>query len=365
MIPFLDLRQINAPHQVAIEAAVQRVVRSGWYVLGEEVLTFEKNFARYCGADHCVGVASGLDALQLILQACDFSKGGEVIVPANTYIASVLSLSFLGLKPVWVEPDARTMLLDPTLIEEKITERTVAIMPVHLYGRSCEMTAIGELAKKHGLKVITDAAQAHGATHQGDRAAILGDASAFSFYPTKNLGALGDAGAVVTSDVALADKIRHLRNYGSLKKYVNEYQGANSRLDEIQAAVLNVKLPHLDAENQRRRQIARRYLQEVKLSDLTLPPADQLDDDVWHLFVVRCPRRENFIKYLEDKGIQTNIHYPLPIHHQNAYREYRHLSLPVTEQIHREVVSLPLNTVLTDGEVEHIIDAVNQFSENQ
>lgn len=365
MIPFLDLQQINAPHQAAIEAAVQRVVRSGWYVLGEEVRTFEKNFANYCGTDHCVGVANGLDALQLILQAYGFPKGSEVIVPANTYIASVLSVSFLGLTPIWVEPDATTMLLEPALIEEKITDKTVAIMPVHLYGRSCEMTAIGELAKKHGLKVITDSAQAHGARHRGDRAAILGDASAFSFYPTKNLGALGDAGAVVTSDATLAEKIRHLRNYGSLKKYVNEYQGINSRLDEIQAAVLNVKLPQLDAENQRRRQIGQRYLQEITLPDLTLPPADQPDDDVWHLFVVRHPRREAFVKYLEIKGIQTNIHYPMPIHHQNAYREYRHLSLPITERIHREVVSLPLNTVVRDEEVDRIINAVNQFSENQ
>ncbi len=361
MITFLDLRQINAPHQAAIEAAVQRVIRSGWYVLGEEVRTFEQRFANYCEADHCVGVANGLDALQLILQAYDFPQGSEVIVPTNTYIASVLSVSFLGLTPIWVEPDASTMLLDPTLIEEKITGKTVAIMPVHLYGRSCDMTAILKVAQRHGLKVITDAAQAHGASHQGSRSAILGDASAFSFYPTKNLGALGDAGAVVTSDEALADKIRHLRNYGSRKKYVNEYQGVNSRLDEIQAAVLNVKLPTLDAENQRRRQIAKRYLAEIKLANLALPPADQPNEDVWHLFVVRHPKREEFIKYLEDNGIQTNIHYPLPIHHQNAYREYRHLSLPITEQIHREVVSLPLNTVLTDAEVGRIISTINQF----
>ena len=341
---------------------MQRVARSGWYVLGEEVRAFEESFAGYCEAAHCVGVANGLDALQLILQAYDFPEGSEVIVPANTYIASVLSVSFLGLVPVWVEPDAATMLLDPTLIEEKITSKTMAIMPVHLYGRSCNMDSIKVLANKHNLKVITDSAQAHGAKYRGSRAAILGDAAAFSFYPTKNLGALGDAGAVVTSDAALAEKIKHLRNYGSLKKYVNEYQGVNSRLDEIQAAVLNAKLPHLDAENARRRQIARRYLQEIKLPGLTLPPADQADDDVWHLFVVRHPRRGEFVKYLEDNGIQTNIHYPLPIHHQNAYQEYRHLSLPISEQIHREVVSLPLNTVISDEEVTRIIQAVNQFS---
>lgn len=361
MIPFLDLRQVNAPHQAAIEAAMQRVARSGWYVLGEEVLTFEKNFAQYCGAAHCVGVANGLDALQLILQAYGFPQGSGVIVPANTYIASVLAVTSLGLEPVWVEPEAETMLIDPALIEEKITDKTVAILPVHLYGRSCEMTAIMQLAEKYGLKVITDAAQAHGASHRGSRPGILGDASAFSFYPTKNLGALGDAGAIVTSDAALALKIRHLRNYGSLEKHLNEYQGMNSRLDEIQAAVLNVKLPQLDVENQRRRQIAQRYLQEMKLPKLTLPPADQLDQDVWHLFAVRHPEREKFTRFLEDNGIQTNIHYPLPVHHQNAYSEYRHFPLPITEQIHREVVSLPLNTVLTDAEVSRVIDVVNRF----
>ena len=361
MIPFLDLKQINAPHQQALEEAVQRVVRSGWYVLGNELSTFEDSFARYCEGTHCVGVANGLDALQLILQAYDFPQGSEVIVPANTYIASVLSVSFLGLKPVWVEPDPVTLLIDPTLVEEKITARTRAIMAVHLYGRSCDMTALEAIAQQHGLKLITDVAQAHGAQHRGQRSKILGDAAAFSFYPTKNLGALGDAGAVVTSDTALAEKIRYLRNYGSLQKYVNEYQGVNSRLDEMQAAVLNVKLPHLDAENERRRQLARLYLHGITLPGLTLPPADQLEDDVWHLFVVRYPRREDFITYLTEKGIQTNIHYPLPIHKQKAYQEYNHMSLPLTEQIHREIISLPLNTVLTDDQATYIIESINQF----
>ncbi len=364
MIPFLDLKQINQPHLAGIEAAVQRVMRSGWYVLGNEVESFEKNFATYCGAEYCIGVGNGLDALQLILQAYDFADGSEVIVPANTYIASVLAVSFLGLTPVWVEPDYSTMLLDPALIEEKITRKTKAILPVHLYGRSCNMAAIGQLARKYNLIVITDAAQAHGATYQGERGNILGDAAAFSFYPTKNLGAIGDGGAVVTSDSDLADKIRHLRNYGSLKKYVNEYKGINSRLDEIQAAVLNVKLPYLSSENERRRQIALRYLHEIKLPGLELPPADQPQEDVWHLFVVRHPQREKFINYLETKGIQTNIHYPLPIHHQNAYQEYRHLSFPITEQIHREVISLPLNPVLMDDEIEYIINTINQYSES-
>lgn len=362
MIPFLDLKQINAPHQQAIEEAVQRVVRSGWYVLGTELSTLEDSFASYCQGTHCVGVANGLDALQLILQAYDFPKGSEVIVPANTYIASVLSVSFLDLVPVWVEPDAATLLIDPKQVEKKITAKTKAIMAVHLYGRSCDMTALEAIAQRHDLKLITDAAQAHGARHEGQRAKILGDAAAFSFYPTKNLGALGDAGAVVTFDSALAEKIRYLRNYGSLHKYVNEYRGINSRLDEIQAAVLNVKLPYLDAENERRRELARLYLQGITLPGLVLPPGDQIEDDVWHLFVVRHPRREAFMAYLAEKGIQTNIHYPLPIHKQKAYQQYQHVSLPLTEQIHREVVSLPLNTVLTDEQAVYIIESINQFA---
>jgi dTDP-4-amino-4,6-dideoxygalactose transaminase len=361
MIPFLDLKQINSPHQQALEEAIQRVIRSGWYVLGQELTRFETAFAAYCRADQCIGVANGLDALQLILQAYDFPQGSEVIVPANTYIASVLSVSYLGLTPVWVEPANEDMLIDPSLIESRLTERTRAIMAVHLYGRSCDMTAIAKLAQKHNLKVITDAAQAHGARHRGQRRSILGDASAFSFYPTKNLGALGDAGAVVTSDPDLAERIRYLRNYGSRQKYVNEYQGINSRLDEMQAAVLNVKLPHLDAENARRRAIARQYLEHINLPALVLPPADRPEDDVWHLFVVRHPRREAFIHFLEARGIQTNIHYPLPIHKQKAYRAYAEVSLPITEQIHREVVSLPLHPLLTDNEVHYIIETINQF----
>jgi dTDP-4-amino-4,6-dideoxygalactose transaminase len=361
MIPFLDLKQINAPHQSAIEQAVQKVIQSGWYILGKELLEFEAAFASYCEEKYCVGVANGLDALQLILQAYDFPSGSEVIVPANTYIASVLSIRFLGLTPVWVEPDPGTMLINPALIEEKITNKTKAIMAVHLYGRSCDMTAINAIAKEYNLKVITDAAQAHGARHNGSRQQIVGDAAAFSFYPTKNLGALGDAGAVVTADSELAQKIMYLRNYGSVKKYINEHQGVNSRLDEIQAAVLNAKLPHLDAENIRRQVIATQYLNQITIAQLTLPPNDQITDDVWHLFVVRHPEREKFIHYLDSKGIQTNIHYPIPIHKQKAYQAYHEVSLPITEQIHREVISLPLNTAITDEQIAHIIDTINQF----
>ncbi|HEV7350210.1 DegT/DnrJ/EryC1/StrS family aminotransferase [Telluribacter sp.] len=361
MIPFLDLNQINRPHQAAIEEASLRVLRSGWYILGQELQAFEQAFARYCGTDYCVGVANGLEAIELILQAYDFPPGSEVLVPANTYIASVLPVGYLRLVPVWVEPDPVTLLIDPRLIEEKITENTRAILTVDLYGRCCDMEPIRALAQKYGLKVIADAAQAHGATYQGTKAGNLADATAFSFYPTKNLGALGDAGAVTTNDEALAEKIRYLRNYGSGVKYYNQYQGINSRLDEIQAAILSVKLPHLDQENNRRRQIAGRYLSEIKVPNLVLPPHDRIAEDCWHLFVVRHPEREQLVKYLHDKEIQTNIHYPLPIHKQPAYAHLSHLSLPITEQIHEQVISLPLNPVLTEEEVDYIVRSINQF----
>jgi dTDP-4-amino-4,6-dideoxygalactose transaminase len=361
MIPFLDLNRVNAPYLDAIEAASLRVIRSGWYILGRELEAFENNFAAYCGADHCVGVANGLDAITLILKAMEFQPGDEVIVPANTYIASVLPLSYLNLKPVFVEPDWATMLLDPKLVEAHITPATKAIVTVDLYGRSCEMDPIIALAEKYNLKIITDAAQAHGTTYLGKKVGSIAHATAFSFYPTKNLGALGDAGAVTTSDRELATKIRYLRNYGSQQRYKNEYQGVNSRLDEIQAAILNVKLPFLDRENNRRREIADRYLREIKLTELILPPADRVNEDSWHLFVVRHPRRAALIEYLEGKSIQTNVHYPLPIHKQRAYQSINHLSLPLTERIHEQVISLPLNPVLSEEEITYIIDTINQF----
>ncbi|WP_138480214.1 DegT/DnrJ/EryC1/StrS family aminotransferase [Dyadobacter bucti] len=364
MIPFLDLNEVNAPYLTAIEEASLRVLRSGWYILGNELKQFEKAFAAYCGADHCIGVANGLDAITLILKAFDFPEGSEVIVPANTYIASVLPVSFLNLVPVLVEPDPVTMLLDPGRIEEKITEKTRAIISVDLYGRSCEMDPITKLAEKHNLKVITDAAQAHGAMYQNRKVGSIADATAFSFYPTKNLGALGDAGAVTTCDEQLAEKIRCLRNYGSVVRYQNDYQGINSRLDELQAAILHVKLPFLDPENKRRRQIAARYLSGIEVRNLTLPPADRPMEDVWHLFVVRHPKKAELISYLDSKNIQTNVHYPLPIHKQQAYQHLHGLDLPVTEQIHREVVSLPLNPVLTDEDVDYIIHTLNQFDDH-
>ncbi|HEV7380714.1 MAG TPA: DegT/DnrJ/EryC1/StrS family aminotransferase [Dyadobacter sp.] len=362
MISFLDLNQINAPFQDAIEQATLRVLRSGWYILGKELTNFEQAFATYCEAAHCVGVANGLDAITLILKAYDFPAGSEIIVPANTYIASVLPVSYLGLKPVLVEPDPVTMLIDPSLIETHITANTRAIVTVDLYGRSCEMDPILDIAKRYHLKVITDAAQAHGATYNGKKTGSIADATAFSFYPTKNLGALGDAGAVTTSDNALAEKIKFLRNYGSQERYKNEYKGVNSRLDEIQAAILSVKLPSLDQDNQQRRVIATRYLNEIKNDTLILPPADKIAEDAWHLFVVRHADRAGLITHLANCGVQTNVHYPLPVHKQRAYEELGALELPISEKIHREVVSIPLHPMLTDDEVSVIIDALNTFT---
>ncbi|KAA6440942.1 DegT/DnrJ/EryC1/StrS family aminotransferase [Dyadobacter flavalbus] len=363
MIPFLDLKRVNAPYMQAIEEAAIRVLRSGRYVLGNKVDEFEKSFAAYCEAGYCIGTANGLDALTLILKAFEFPEKSEVIVPANTYIATVLPLSFLGLTPVFVEPEEVTMLLNPELIADKITPLTKAVITADLYGRSCEMARILELANGYNLKVITDAAQSHGATYHGKKTGSIAHATAFSFYPTKNLGAFGDAGAIVTPDKELAEKIRYLRNYGSIIRYQNQFQGMNSRLDEIQAAVLNVKLPYLDKENERRRQIASRYLTEIQVKNLILPPADRIQEDAWHLFVVRHPNRTALIAFLEANGIQTDVHYPLPIHKQEAYKEYRNLKLPVTKKIHQEVLSLPLNAVLSDAEVAYIIQTVNRFDD--
>ncbi|GAB3751673.1 DegT/DnrJ/EryC1/StrS family aminotransferase [Spirosoma pomorum] len=363
MIPFLDLKRLNQPFEAAITEAVQRVVTTGWYILGQEVDTFEREFAAYCGTRHCIGVGNGLDALTLVLKAWEFPAGSEVIVPGNAYIASVLSVTLAGLTPVFVEPDPQTYLLDPFLIELAITSRTKAILPVHLYGRCCDMTPINDLARTYKLSVLEDAAQAHGAFYQTNRAGDLGHAAGWSFYPSKNLGALGDAGAITTNDGELAERLRALRNYGSATKYVNDYIGHNSRLDEIQAAVLSVKLSFLDAGNARRRQLAQRYLTEIAHPDISLPPADQLDQDVWHLFVVRCQRRDAFRAYLHEKGIGTDVHYPTPPHQQRAYAaSFSPLSLPITEQLHREVVSLPLNPTLTDTEADYIISCINAWT---
>ncbi|WP_266367891.1 DegT/DnrJ/EryC1/StrS family aminotransferase [Tellurirhabdus rosea] len=360
MIPFLDLYQVNAPHRARIEEAMQRVVQSGWYILGKEVRQFEEQFAAYVGTRHCIGVANGLDALTLILKAYDFAADSEVIVPANTYIASILAVTHAGLTPVLVEPDLRTYLIDPALIEAQITPRTKAILVVHLYGRCCDMKPIRALADRYGLKIIEDVAQAHGAQYEGRMAGNLGDAAGFSFYPGKNLGALGDGGGITTSDDQLADRLRHLRNYGSSIKYFNDYIGLNSRLDELQAAILSAKLPFLEAENERRRGLARLYLDGIRHPDLTLPPAGTAEQDAWHLFVVRHPKRETLVDHLNQNGVQTVIHYPVPPHQQRAYAAWNGLPFPITEQIHREVVSLPLSPVHREEDIQRVIAVINQ-----
>jgi len=361
MINFLDLQSVNKIYRAKMDIAVKRVLDSGWYLLGKECEAFEREFAAYCGTQHCIGVANGLDALNLIINAYGFGPGDEIIVPANTYIASILAISQNGSTPVLVEPDIRTYTIDSGLIEEKITPRTKAIMVVHLYGQVVQMEPIWALAQKYNLKVIEDSAQAHGACYLGKRTGNLGDAAGFSFYPGKNLGCLGDGGAVTTNDAVLADKVRALRNYGSHKKYCNLYKGVNSRLDEIQAALLRVKLEGLDRDNERRWEIARLYREHIRNPRIDLPELLSEEGHVWHLFVVRCADRDALQQYLTGHDIQTLIHYPTPPHKQEAYKEWNHLTFPVTEKIHREVLSLPLSPTLTDREAETVIKVIENF----
>lgn len=366
MIKFLDLQKINLAHQQEIEEKILNTFRSGWYLLGNEVKNFEENLAKYIGAQHAIGVANGLDALRLILRAYIelgiMQKGDEIIVPANTYIASILAISDNGLVPVLVEPNIDDFNLDISKIEEKLTAKTKGIMIVHLYGRVIFSQELKNIAEKHSLKIIEDNAQAIGAEFECVKTGNLGDASGFSFYPGKNLGALGDAGAVTTNDKDLADTIRALANYGSNQKYVNVYQGLNSRLDEIQAAVLDVKLRHIDKENQRRKDIAKRYVSEIKNSKIVLPSLpDNEKEDVWHLFVIRTQEREKLQNYLTDKSIQTLIHYPIPPHQQLAYRDMNNLSFPITEKIHSEVLSLPISPVMSDEDVDTVVEILNSY----
>jgi len=372
MIKFLDLQKINQQHAEELKAAAARVIDSGWYLLGEEVKKFETHLAQYTNAKHAIGVANGLDALRLILKAymeLGFMKeGDEVIVPANTYIASVLAISDNRLIPVLVEPDAQSLNLDISLIEQKITEKTKAIMVVHLCGQVCWSESLAALAKKYNLKIIEDNAQSIGAEWNGIKTGALGDAAGFSFYPGKNLGALGDSGAVTTSDDALAEMVRALGNYGSKKKYVNEFQGLNSRLDEIQAAFLDVKLKFIDSENEYRRKLAAVYLKEITNKDVELPvpqnPEFKFEDNkehVWHLFVIRHPQRDRLQAYLEENGIQSLIHYPIPPNKQLAYKELNTLDFPITNTIHDEVLSLPLSPVMPENEVHKVIEALNNF----
>lgn len=361
MINFLNLHKINERFRNEIDERIKQVLDSGWYILGEQVSLFERNFAAFCGVKHCIGCANGLDALNLIIKAYGFSTGDEIIVPANTYIASILAISQNGCTPVLVEPDIDTYNINPDLIEQKITENTKAIMVVHLYGQAVEMEKIWQLAKKYNLKVIEDSAQAHGTIYKGKRAGNLGDASGFSFYPGKNLGCMGDGGCVTTNDDELAYRIRAIANYGSDYKYHHIFKGTNSRLDEIQAAVLDIKLKHLDEDNKRRREIAKFYRENIKNPNIILPQLKEEENHVWHIFAVRVNDRDKLKKYLEDNGIETNIHYPTAPHKQECYKELEHLSFPVSEKIHKQVLSLPISPVLTRNEVMQVVEVINGY----
>lgn len=361
MIKFLDLTSINKMYEDEIKDRFQCIFDKGWYLQGEENNIFNKAFAAYCGTKYAVGVANGLDALNLIIKAYGFGPDDEIIVPANTYIASVLAISENGCKPVLVEPNLDTYNINPDLIERAITPKTKAIMVVHLYGQAVEMEAIWKLAEKHNLKIIEDSAQAHGAMYKGRRVGNLGDASGFSFYPGKNLGCLGDGGAVTTNDEELYLKIKAIANYGSNKKYVNLYKGVNSRLDELQAAVVNVKLPYLDEDNNKRRKIANYYIKNINNPLIILPKSPVEDMHVWHLFVIRTENRDKLQSYLQSNGIQTLIHYPIPIHKQEAYKEWNNLSYPITEKIHYEVLSLPISPVMTQREIEKVVEVINAY----
>jgi dTDP-4-amino-4,6-dideoxygalactose transaminase len=373
MIKFLDLQKINGQYAEELKKAAADLIDSGWYIHGDRVKQFEENLAGFIGVKHAIGVANGLDALRSILKAyieSGFMKDGdEIIVPANTYIATILAITDNRLKPVLVEPELHSFNLDISRIEQSITPRTRAIMVVHLYGQACWSDELETIAKRNNLKIIEDNAQAIGAMWSGKRTGSLGNAAGFSFYPGKNLGALGDAGAVTTNDDHLAAVVRALGNYGSQKKYVNHYKGLNSRLDEMQAAFLSVKLTYLDAENERRNEIAQFYLENIVNPGVILPglntvsgTSGEFRHHVWHLFVVRCGRRDELQQYLLDNGIQTLIHYPIPPHKQEAYKEFNSFSFPITEKIHREVLSLPMSPVMTDSEVQMVVEVINNVN---
>lgn len=367
MIKFLDLQKLNKIYEHEFEQAYGKFLSSGQYILGSELKQFETNFAAYCGTKHCIGVGNGFEALVLILKGYlelgELNKGDEVIVPANTFIASILAIMEAGLSPVLVEPNNDIFTISSERIEEAITWKTRAIMPVHLYGQLANMQAIDAIAKEQGLLIIEDAAQAHGAWNsEGNKAGSFGDAAAFSFYPAKNLGALGDGGAIVTNNNELATIVKKLRNYGCSTKYVNDYRGVNSRLDEIQAMFLNIKLKDLDLQNELRIQIAKAYLTNISNPKIKLPHFSGENDHVFHQFVVRVEDREDFVKYLSDNGVETLIHYPIPPHKQKALlQELGHLKLPITEKIHEQVVSVPLNPILSKNEINTIIELLNTY----
>ena len=364
-VPFLDLRAPYEELREEMDAACRRAMGSGWYVLGREVEAFEREFAALCGARHCVGVANGLDALHLVLRAYGIGPGDEVIVPSNTYVATWLAVSYAGAAPVPVEPDGRTYNLDPARVEEAITPRTRAVIPVHLYGQPADMDPINRLAAGYGLKVIEDAAQAHGALYKGRPAGSLADAAGFSFYPGKNLGALGDGGAVTTDDDELADRLRVLRNYGSRVKYYNEVKGFNSRLDELQAALLRAKLPRLLEWNERRKRVAAHYLAALEgVPDLTLPFVPGYAEPAWHLFVVRHPDRDALQRHLAERGVGTLVHYPVPPHLQDAYADLGRAAgtLPLAERMAREVLSLPIGPHLSAEQADYVVSGLSAFA---
>ena len=363
-IPFVTFRPLEKELDADLRGAFETVYTNSWYIEGQEDEKFEKAFAEYIGMPYCIGCGNGLDALVLALKALGIGEGDEVIVPSNTYIATALAVTYTGAKVVFVEPDIRTYNIDPSLIEAAITDKTKAIMPVHLYGQPCDMDPIMKIAEAHGLKIIEDCAQAHGATYKGRKIGTFGIASGFSFYPGKNLGALGDAGATVTSDKDVADKIRAYGNYGSDYKYHHIYKGNNSRLDEMQAAFLSAKLPHLDRMNEARKAIAAKYLEGIKNPEVILPFVADYADPVWHIFAVRCDRRDELEKFLNEAGIGTNKHYPIPMHLQGAYSDlgYKKGDLPIAEEISATELSLPLFYGMTDEEIDYVINKINEFA---
>lgn len=365
MLPFLDLKNINQPYAQALKEACARVIDSGWYLLGEELNGFEEDFSRYCGTKHSIGVGNGLDALTLVLRAWieleKLKPGDEVIVQANTYIATLLAITENDLIPILVEPNPLTFNLDLNVVKAAITPKTKVILPVHLYGQLSPMAELLTLAKENNLLILEDAAQAHGAELDNQRAGNFGDAAAFSFYPGKNLGALGDAGAITTNDDELDATVRALRNYGSHKKYEHQYQGINSRLDEIQAAMLRVKLKYLPEATVQRQHIANAYLSGINNPKIELPVEGSQGSHVWHLFVVKCQTRDNLQAYLDDAGIQTLIHYPIPVHKQKAYLQMNEFSLPITEQLHLKVLSLPISPCMTKDEIQFVISVINKY----
>lgn len=362
-IPFVTFKPLEREMDSDIRSSFERVYSRSWYVEGEEDKLFEKEFSRYCNSEYCVGVGNGLDALFLTLKAMGIATGDEVIVPSNTYIATALAVTYVGATPVFVDPDIRTFNIDPTKIEAKITNKTKAIMPVHLYGQPCDMDPIMDIAKRHDLRIVEDCAQAHGATYKNKKVGSFGDAAGFSFYPGKNLGALGDAGAVVTNKEELAKKVRALGNYGSDYKYHHIYQGNNSRLDEIQAAFLTAKLLKLDKVNEDRRKIAKKYLEGMNNPEVVMPYVPDYANPVWHIFGVRCKRRSELESFLFDVGVVTNKHYPIPIHLQECYKDlgYKKGDFPVAEEISSTELSLPMYYGMTDEEIQYVIDKVNEF----